>query len=70
MSSCRSGFLSSAASFYLLVFLLVGLLSTGRLDAQEPRRIFDGTLDGWEADWNHWRIENETIVGEIPKGKT
>ncbi|MFN6140441.1 MAG: PVC-type heme-binding CxxCH protein [Planctomycetota bacterium] len=70
MSSCRSGFLSSAASFYLLVFLIVGLLSTGRLDAQEPRRIFDGTLDGWEADWNHWRIENETIVGEIPKGKT
>ena len=57
MSSCRSGFLTSAASLSLFVFMHLGLLSTGRLDAQEPRRIFDGTLDGWEGDWSHWRVE-------------
>jgi len=50
--------------------LLAGLLLSSELSAQAPRSIFDGTLEGWEGDWNHWRIEQGTIVGEIPKGKT
>ena len=28
--------------------------------------IFDGeTLDGWEGDPNHWRVENGNIIGEV-----
>ena len=38
--------------------------------SQEPRKIFDGTFEGWEGDWNHWRIDQGAIVGEIPKGKS
>jgi len=30
--------------------------------------LFDGvSLDGWEGDLNHWRVDNGSIVGEIPK---
>ena len=28
--------------------------------------IFDGeTLDGWEGDPNHWRVEDGNIIGEV-----
>jgi putative membrane-bound dehydrogenase-like protein len=53
----------------LAIFLLL-TLPTMLVQAQEPRKIFDGTFSGWEGDWNHWRIEQGTIVGEIAKGKT
>ena len=33
--------------------------------------MFDGkTLQGWEGDLSYWRVEDGTIVGEIPSGKT
>ena len=33
--------------------------------------LFDGhSLDGWEYNRKHWRIENQSIVGEIPAGQT
>jgi len=33
--------------------------------------LFDGkSLEGWEGDPNHWRIEDGTILGEIPKGQS
>lgn len=33
--------------------------------------LFDGhSLDGWEYDAKYWRVENQAIVGEIPKGTT
>ena len=37
----------------------------------EPHPIFDGkSLEGWEGDTDHWRVEQGSIVGEIPHGKT
>ena len=34
-------------------------------------RLFDGrSLDGWEYEADHWRVENGAIVGEIPTGQT
>ncbi len=33
--------------------------------------LFDGkSLDGWEGDPGHWRVESGAIVGEIPVGTT
>ncbi|MCA9063961.1 MAG: DUF1080 domain-containing protein [Planctomycetaceae bacterium] len=33
--------------------------------------LFDGsTLNGWDADPEHWRVEGGSIVGEIPKGQS
>jgi putative membrane-bound dehydrogenase-like protein len=71
-----------AANAILLLVLIASPWSHLRLDAQAPqnvrgpataegpREIFDGTFDGWEGDWKHWRIEQGTIVGEIAKGQT
>jgi putative membrane-bound dehydrogenase-like protein len=45
----------------------------GAVAAEKPASIaiFDGkTLDGWEGDTKHWRVENGAIVGEIPQGTT
>ncbi|MCA9057401.1 MAG: DUF1080 domain-containing protein [Planctomycetaceae bacterium] len=34
-------------------------------------RIFDGiSLNGWDADPEYWRVENGSIVGEIPQGQS
>jgi putative membrane-bound dehydrogenase-like protein len=50
----------------LLACLL--LLGTARADSG-PRAIFDGaTLNGWEGDRTHWRVEDAAITGEIPAG--
>lgn len=36
----------------------------------EQYRLFDGkTLDGWDFDEQHWRVEDGAIVGEIPSGQ-
>ena len=36
----------------------------------EQNRLFDGkTLDGWDFDEQHWRVEDGEIVGEIPSGQ-
>ena len=38
---------------------------------EKARRLFDGeTLKGWKYDAKHWRVENGSIVGEIPRGQT
>jgi len=60
-------------SLHVVVGLLWGVSACGLglLRAAEPQRIFDGkTLQGWEGDSNHWRVEQGAIVGEIPVGKT
>ena len=34
------------------------------------RDLFDGaSLDGWEGSTDYWRVENGTIIGEIPEGE-
>lgn len=56
-----------------VVGLILGLsaIFSDAVMAAEPQRIFDGkTLQGWEGDPNHWRVEQGAIVGEIPVGKT
>lgn len=54
----------------LLAILTDCNLAPLECNAQEAKKIFDGSFAGWEGDWNHWRIEQGTIVGEIPKGKS
>lgn len=50
-----------------VLVLLVCLLGSASLTAAAPTSIFDGnSLDGWEGDRQHWRVEDGTIVGEIP----
>lgn len=40
-------------------------------EAERGRTIFDGvSLDGWEGDPTHWRVESGAIVGSIDPGKT
>lgn len=70
MSSHRTWSRRLKAAPVLLLVALVGLICQGKIQAEEPRTIFDGTFKGWEGDWNHWKIEQGCIVGEIPKGKT
>jgi putative membrane-bound dehydrogenase-like protein len=53
-----------------LLGLYLGPWECKTIKAQGPKSLFDGTLKGWEGDSNHWRIEQGTIVGEIPKGTT
>jgi hypothetical protein len=57
----------SCFTFVCLSFL--GMANSVR--SQDAKQIFDGkSFDGWEGDWNHWRLQDGCIVGEIPKGKT
>ena len=38
--------------------------------ASEVQSLFDGeTLNGWEGNEEHWRVEDGAIVGEIPDGE-
>lgn len=56
----------------LLVLGTVFLLLP-RLHAVEPvvQSLFDGkTLNGWEGNAQHWRVQNGAITGEIPEGET
>lgn len=49
------------------------LLSANAVQADEPKpqKIFDGkTLENFEFNDKHWRIEEGAIVGEIPNGQT
>ena len=70
MSPYRSCLLVCKSLCRLMVCFWIVLLWVDHASAQEPKKIFDGTFDGWEGDWNHWRIDQGSIVGEIPKGKT
>ena len=52
----------------LLVSLLIATTTTS--DGGEPISLFDGnTLSNWDYDPEHWRVENQAMVGEIPKGQ-
>ncbi len=54
------------------VFAAVTLTSTMLLTvAAAQESLFDGkSLDGWDYDAKHWRVDSGAIVGEIPKGQT
>ena len=57
-------------SLHIATLLLVGLLPSSGV-AQDRVKLFDGkSLDGWEGDPKHWRVEGGTIIGEIPAGET
>ncbi len=64
----------SAALIVLATILLVALGSSPteaqQADNDKIQELFDGeTLTGWDADKDHWRVENGSIVGEIPPGQ-
>jgi hypothetical protein len=55
-------------------FVIIGLLITATVSAQQKNNdfvsIFDGkTLNGWECDTAYWRVENGTLIGEITPEK-
>lgn len=51
-------------------FILLAMLCA-HIHAAEERVLFDGkSLEGWEGNTNHWRIEDGSITGEIPEGKS
>ncbi|MFN9718685.1 MAG: PVC-type heme-binding CxxCH protein, partial [Planctomycetota bacterium] len=53
----------------LSVFLV--LLHLPAVTADDLQMPFDGhSLESWEGDLKHWRVENGAIVGEIPKGQS
>jgi putative membrane-bound dehydrogenase-like protein len=61
---------SDPIAFRLLVVLVFYLTASAGLSG-ETISLFDGsTLDGWEGDPEHWRVEGGAIVGEIPAGAT
>lgn len=51
--------------------LIVSLFYLSNASAQQRTSpLFDGrSLNDWEYDLQHWRIENGAIVGEIPEGE-
>ena len=72
-SSISSALLSLICPVLVLVSIaqVAGLTTRSVALGGEPYSIFDGkSLEGWEGDTNHWRVEQGNIVGEIPQGKT
>lgn len=70
--------LRAATFFHLCVVSCASAICFPELHAQDTATsappivdLFDGrTLDGWEGDSAHWRIEDGTILGEIAKGQS
>ncbi len=56
----------------LVLFVIFLLVSSSFAEAKKPIiELFNGkTLSGWRGDPRYWRVENLSIVGEIPQGKT
>ena len=51
--------------------LLLGTASSLRAEDPKPQKIFDGkSLENFEFNDKHWRVEEAAIVGEIPAGQT
>lgn len=51
--------------------LLLAFAIDGHADEPKVEKIFDGkTLENFEFNDKHWRIEEDAIVGEIPAGQT
>jgi hypothetical protein len=48
-------------------FFIIGCKDTTPQHSSDGyKSIFDGsTLNGWKGDTSHWRVENNTIVGEV-----
>ena len=64
------------------LFLMISMISSGVAMASPPGfpreielepgfvSLFDGqSLDQWEADAEHWRVEKGVLIGEIPAGE-
>ncbi|QEF98304.1 hypothetical protein Mal15_23560 [Stieleria maiorica] len=62
------------ATTFLGLFAVVaclGVTDHATAEANGQTQLFDGkTLDDWQFDGKHWRVEDGSIVGEIPKGQT
>ncbi|MCA9053451.1 MAG: DUF1080 domain-containing protein, partial [Planctomycetaceae bacterium] len=55
---------------FLLGCSIASAQPSGRSDSP-TQLLFDGTsLSGWDADLQHWRVQNGAIIGEIPPGQT
>ncbi len=55
----------------LLGVMCVDAASAADADGNRKTHLFDGkTLQGWQFDKKHWRVEDGAIVGEIPAGKS
>lgn len=55
----------------LLFLNLMVWIRTPIARSEPPEPIFDGkSLEGWEGDPKHWRVEAGSIVGEIAPGTT
>ena len=60
----------SPRSLSLFISIAAGFVSFASFVAAAPQSIFDGrTLNGWEGNRQHWRIEDGAITGEIPTGQ-
>ena len=63
----------SVQHFFLLMltgFLLYHADVFGQKNEKGFIKIFDGkTLQGWEGDFNYWRVEDGNLVGEITPSK-
>jgi hypothetical protein len=58
-------------AFALLAVVLMSALVNQVGHAADPISLFDGrSLQGWDGDPQHWRVDNGVIVGEIPEGQT
>jgi putative membrane-bound dehydrogenase-like protein len=59
-----------AAVLSILITMMIVPVTSGVVRGDDVVHLFDGeSLNGWEADPQHWRVENQTIVGEIPAGQ-
>lgn len=53
----------------ILAVLLITPVCAQDATPSKKKHLFDGkTLEGWEYDQQHWRVENGALVGEIPRG--
>src|SRR5262245_6965394 len=58
---------------FRIAFICLFLITATSLLADEPKpqKVFDGkSLENFEYNEKHWRIEEGAIVGEIPAGQT
>ena len=56
---------------FLTVFFIVTCCGfTQDIDHAAATKLFDGrSLNDWEFEAEHWRIENGAMVGEVPAGE-
>lgn len=72
MSATHRFRLPESYRFFLGAIFAVTLpfLAHSQVNKNNFRDLFDGSsLDGWEGSPDYWRVENGTIIGEIPEGE-